>query len=264
MSRTGLGKCRLCLREGNLSNSHVIPEFLYLPMYDEKHRLLQIPADSSRSLVWQQKGLREHMLCALCENQLSRYEDYANHLLNGGPLPVTTTENTEFHAVCENVDYRMFKLFQMSILWRAGVAASDFFRQVVLDSHGERLRAMLLADDPGQDQEYGCAMMALRQGDQILDMVRSPQRVEIGGNTCFRFIMGGFMWFFVGSEAPLGDELRVLFLQGNGRLPILKDDPRNLEFFELDRRLMAARRPDVEALTKKRKNDRKNKRRKKS
>ena len=31
--------CRLCKNDEPLQNSHVIPEFLYGPSYDEKHRI---------------------------------------------------------------------------------------------------------------------------------------------------------------------------------------------------------------------------------
>ena len=32
-------KCKLCLKENKLSRSHIIPEFFYKPLYDEKHRI---------------------------------------------------------------------------------------------------------------------------------------------------------------------------------------------------------------------------------
>jgi len=33
--------CRLCQKEKPLVQSHVIPEFLYRPLYDEKHRAVE-------------------------------------------------------------------------------------------------------------------------------------------------------------------------------------------------------------------------------
>jgi hypothetical protein len=197
--------------------------------------------------------LREYLLCASCDNQFGKHEDYAKYLLYGGRLPVADVENTDTHAVCEHVDYRAFKLFQMSILWRAGITSLPFFAQVTLDSHAETLRSMLLAGDPGPSQQYGCAMMALLDGHEICDMVRTPDRIEMEEEDCFRFIMGGFLWLFFLSQ-PTGDNpMSHLFIQENGRMCLLKDDIRNLEFFGLDRRLMAARKPDVEALTDRRK-----------
>lgn len=37
-----VSNCKLCLKEKELMFSHIIPEFFYEPMYDEKHRFMQI------------------------------------------------------------------------------------------------------------------------------------------------------------------------------------------------------------------------------
>ena len=57
--------CRLCRRESNLRFSHILPEFFYLPMYDELHRTMSVSSDEKEKLV--QKGFREYLLCQECE-----------------------------------------------------------------------------------------------------------------------------------------------------------------------------------------------------
>ena len=100
MSRFVSGTCRLCLTEQKICYSRIIPEFFFVPAYDQ-HRVLYLPANPSKPIRWQQKGLREYMLCPLCENQLSKYENYAKYLLHGGPYPLVAVENTGDHAICE-------------------------------------------------------------------------------------------------------------------------------------------------------------------
>jgi hypothetical protein len=50
------------------------------------------------------------------------------------------------------LDYAMFKLFHLSVLWRAGVSTREEFRNVKLGSHEDVIRQMLLRDDPGARQ----------------------------------------------------------------------------------------------------------------
>jgi len=61
---------------------------------------------------------------------------------------------------CGGIDYKLFKLFQLSLLWRAGVSDRPIFKEVALGRHQEILRRMLLDDDPGESHKYGCIMLA--------------------------------------------------------------------------------------------------------
>jgi hypothetical protein len=91
-----------------------------------------------------------------------------------------------------NLNYAKFKLFQLSILWRAGVSSS--FRQVQLGPHRERLRAMLLAGEPGSSQDYPTLMfMLLDEGRPVGDLIIEPSPARLDGHKCYRFIFGGMI-----------------------------------------------------------------------
>ena len=65
-------KCFLCLSEATLRASHVVPEFFYKPMYDEKHRFFTVSSDPERRDRMHQKGVRESLLCDDCEGRFAR------------------------------------------------------------------------------------------------------------------------------------------------------------------------------------------------
>lgn len=67
--------CKLCLEDHDLRRSHIIPEFLFRPLYDEKHRALTFRPDVTGKRVIQ-KGIRERLLCAKCESHLGKLESY--------------------------------------------------------------------------------------------------------------------------------------------------------------------------------------------
>ena len=69
------GICKLCNEMREIRYSHFIPEFLYLGIYNEKHKGLMFsnsPDSQRRKEI--QKGYREYLLCDSCENQFSKYE----------------------------------------------------------------------------------------------------------------------------------------------------------------------------------------------
>ena len=62
--------CRLCTLDRGLRNSHIIPESLYKPLYDKKHRAVHLTdfkgTNDYKKLKPLQKGLREKLLCNEC------------------------------------------------------------------------------------------------------------------------------------------------------------------------------------------------------
>ena len=136
--------CKLCQRQAKLVASHIIPEFLYKTLYDSKHRFQQVSADPAVSNQYKQKGFREPLLCEDCEQRLSVSEQYMSKLLNGGVPTIVSLDGRRIRF--RDIDYNKLKLFQISILWRAGVSSLPVFSQVQLGPHEPRLRHDLLTD----------------------------------------------------------------------------------------------------------------------
>ena len=186
-------------------------------MYDDIHRfhVLSSVPDLPDSMA--QKGLREKLLCGGCETHLSRFEKYARGVLSGG-VPLDYKKEGRVVQVY-GVDYTQFKLFQLSILWRAGVSTLQMFEKVELGPHESTLRRMLLESDPGYEHSYACIMFGLvDESGNRMDMIVQPRKIHIDGHACYRFIVGGFMWvFFVTNRKPTGS-YKVGFLKATGEL----------------------------------------------
>src|SRR5690554_1024049 len=127
------GVCLLCEESRELCNSHIIPEFVYKALYDDKHRFHTLSVSGSAPPSYGQKGLRERLLCASCETQLSVHERYVN-LLFTGQTQINVSRKGSLIEV-NGIDYRHFRLFGMSILWRAHVSNLPFFAAVDLGPH---------------------------------------------------------------------------------------------------------------------------------
>jgi len=52
--------CKLCNNEVPLRNSHIIPEFLYASLYDDKHRFYEISVDTTKKIHINKKALENN------------------------------------------------------------------------------------------------------------------------------------------------------------------------------------------------------------
>lgn len=212
--------CRLCSSDGELRFSHILPEFLYKPLYDEKHRFIGLKPEpepgANEDLL--QKGIREYLLCANCEQHLSKFERYASQVLR--ELPDTSREGPGAVVRVTGIDYTLFKLFQMSLLWRAGVSNQASFQSVYLGPHEQRLRHMILEGDPGIPLEYGCLLIRTRGPEKLDRFIKPPVHFRFLGHHGYLMILAGMIWVFVVSSHSGRIHEKGLFLAVNGTLPI--------------------------------------------
>ena len=220
-----MGKCRLCGNDRKLCKSHILPEFVYTPVYEEAvHRYFQISTKENDRPKSRPKGLYEELLCRECEDRIGAHESYAREVIYGG-TEIGCREETYGVSIAD-IDYPRFKLFQISILWRSGVSSREEFAGVDLGDHEGRMREMLLGNDPGEPAEFPCHLFySQKLMNELGDlMILPPDPIEIGGEVAYRVYMGGFFWvFFLGdcSQTASGAQL---FLSRDGVLPIVRAD----------------------------------------
>lgn len=193
--------CALCLEVRFLCESHVLSDFGYDTLYEQGIRRFYDLAGGPRPHVhYRQTGHWEHLFCEECEGFLNTLcEDYASRLLTtpGGIVVPPRGSKTLNQA-----EYRRFKLFQLSLLWRAHVARGEFFRQVDLGPfHAERLRTMLRAGDPGAPAEYPCVISAmLLDGQHRKDFMAPIFRAREGAHHVYAVSFFGFKWIYLVSS----------------------------------------------------------------
>lgn len=193
------GICKLCQKSGELRKSHIIPEFLFKNVYDGIHRATTVTSDISEPIKYTQQGLREFLLCQECEVKLSQYEGYGKRVLE--KIPSARSTSNGFYYIIPDVDYREFKLFMISILWRAGVSSDKFFSQVSLtEKHEARMRHMLLNNDPGETYDYGCILAESKEPIYIDKIIWSPVQGKYKGYRFYTFLIAGIFWCFIVSN----------------------------------------------------------------
>src|SRR3990167_159711 len=185
--------CKLCLQPKELRKSHIISEFEYKPLYDDKQRFYRLSSKKIKPGILQ-KGIREKLLCNECEKLRAESERYASLVMNGGIK--LGYEPFSGGVKITEVDYNKFKLHQMFVLWVASISTLPEFSAIKLhEDIEEKLRLKLLSEDPGHPHEYLCFVCALisKNRDPIRQIILPPSLIENEGIQWVRFIIGGLV-----------------------------------------------------------------------
>ena len=229
-----MGKCKLCGEEKELcKQSHIIPNFMYKDLFDEKNRMYAIQSEEGGI---KQKGIRQtgefeaNILCKGCDNgTLGKLERYASLILyDGYPKIIEHRKSPDgmTYTYCAELDYAKFKLFLLSLLWRASISSRPQFKEVHLGPHEERIRRMLFGGNPGEQLEYPCLIMTyLNREDYPSDLVTQPSQSKVDGGYIYKFLIGGMIYIFFVSKNIIQERLTDVVINPKGELKILHMPP---------------------------------------
>jgi hypothetical protein len=225
--------CRLCQEDRPLKNSHIIPEFFYKLIYNEKH---QLPGYERSGELLQgkplQKGIREKLLCGDCEQQLGRNEKYVREILFGGAE--IGLERLQDRLILSSLDYKKIRLFFLSLIWRMSVASEHVvWENVSLGPHEEVVRSMLKSEHTGEPWEYGfVCIIPLFEGQILDDWLLEPDCVRTDQGRFYRLVVGGCLYLFHVSKQRLSRRFSKLLIKKDGSWEILIKNAREIEFIK--------------------------------
>jgi len=212
--------CKLCgIPKKLIRKSHIIPDFMYKGMFDENHKLVLQPFRQGTVEKWEIKNPSDGeyeggLLCEECDNILlgHHYEDYASRVMYGGQLlenecPIFQ-RNISQHGIefikCKGLNYHKYKLFLLSILWRAGISTRPFFSEIKLDPiHENEIRKMLLSKDAGEVSKY--PIFILSYGNNLRlpkQLIAQPRQITATSELkSYSFMINGYLYFFYLNES---------------------------------------------------------------
>lgn len=225
--------CKLCRRDRPLVKSHIFPEWLYTPIFDDDEGIFDRITGKTRNRRTRPEVFHERLFCEKCEQRIGEWEGYAHDVFFGDVLGLKV-EDLGNRFIISGVNYTPFKLFQMSLIWRASISNRPEIHRINLGPHGERIREMLMEERPEKSHKYGSILffpsMSIQQMTE--DFFDPPERAteKFHGHTAYQAIFGGMVWMFIVSNHSevLPD---VMFLSENGRLPFLVIDVPDFESF---------------------------------
>lgn len=166
-----------------------------------------------------QKGVREYLFCEECEQHFNEHfeKPFRKSWVENCPLP-DPWETDQVHWI--NADYASFKLFHLSVLFRAGVSSLPTFAEVSLGPHEERLRTMLLNLDAGPEDKYPIFGYAVvhHKTSRVVQMVTKVQASKFDGRRCYGIMYGGVQWW-VCVASDKNHEFQKVALRHDGTMP---------------------------------------------
>jgi hypothetical protein len=216
---------------------------MYKGIFDVKHKLYKVDMKVAPKLIGRPSTgeYDRDILCADCDNNIiGKLESYASKVLFGGvPLKAKTIRNkygveyTEFSGI----DYSFLKLFLLSILWRASISKRDFFSEIKLGPHEEKIRKIIFEGDPRERDDYPILLLTHRNEPIFpTEYVANPRKTRLFNRIAYVFPIAGIYYIFVIAEDRIDDPLMdfslaryrevTIFHYPKGRIPKIFDVPR--------------------------------------
>jgi hypothetical protein len=222
--------CRLCGLEKQLIKAHIIPRKLYEPIREAS--IGEPPSDqvprvyvvgTSQKPKQFQSGIYDpSILCGECDGDLiGAWDNYGQTLL----VSLSSSENYLVDNVgktaaykIDTFDYKQLKLFFLSILWRAAITSDQFFAQINLGSWEEKLRNMILSQDPGSENDFSVVLFKY-EGD-LSEIMQNPTKQRQDGVNYYRFRFPKYGFLIKVDQRNFHSKLRPFILSPNQQLLI--------------------------------------------
>lgn len=232
-----MSKCKLCGEEKPLlKKSHIFPEFLHRELYDEKQRLMKInlmvePHGIGKVSKLPKGEYEQNLLCQECDgNRIGSFESYVGKILSNAEMPeeqkpecekIENEEGFEFLRI-NNIDYKLLKLFLLSILWRASISKRQTFREVSLGLYEEKIRMKLFENEPSTDNDIPIVVLSWNNDNVIPnDVIMQPMKHRYDGKTFYSLTFNGYIVQYFISENAIPEAFNDFRLKEDNSLSII-------------------------------------------
>ena len=214
--RSRIDTCRLCGNESRLCKSHILPRLAFRLSRQESGSVVSVLLDvtNQKEIRYTGLGWKEELLCSSCERKLSRVEDRIAKILRGRH-PVTIKAGSTINVdevgnaagggsvILQGLPYREWRLFGLSMLWRAAVSQIRPFQDVDLAEHELSLREAIRKGDPVPRTFFPFFNYLVVLDNKICKgIVTGPRDTKWDGMPAYELILGGVGWIFL-----IGDQL---------------------------------------------------------
>lgn len=234
------GICPLCNKEEQLIKSHIIPEGFYSNMYDSKRTAIYA-SKSRKKVKVVQKGTREFLLCQKCDGEIiGKYDKYAIEVIRD-KRHIKEKEYSNC-VIWDNLDYDKFKLFHLSVLWRANLAKENAKGVELSEENSNKIREYILSGKAPESYDYpvfGFELIdPLNNYENCNEIVTYGNKYEMlcistseTYSDTYVFIYGGIAWNYIVSKVKEDVFLERVALKKHGRILLQKENIRSFQPF---------------------------------
>lgn len=223
------GVCELCKEKKDLINSHIIPEGFYSKMYNSKGNMTYASKLRNRK-KYIQNGLKEFLLCKHCDGVIiGKYDKYAIEVIRD-----RKNVNEKEYSNCllwSDLDYDKFKLFHLSVLWRAHIAKDNFKGVNLPEEVANEIRGYILSGKAPEEYNYPVFGLYLvdyegnhKEFDGIVTSGNEYRLLNAPNTKTYAFIYNGIAWNYVISNVKHDEFFERLSLKEEGNIILQKQN----------------------------------------
>ena len=180
---------------------------MYKGLFNEKNFMSIVEYDSFKIVGKKPTGIYDkYILCQKCDNEvIGAYESYASKILQGENLSNKigikiknyVEEKGAGKLEVENIDYKKFKLFLLSILWRGHISKNNFFEDIDLgNKYGEEVRRMILEGNPKEETDFEIMVVMYKDSFVPAKMLVPTRKFRMNKSICYLIHIYGISFVF--------------------------------------------------------------------
>ncbi len=219
---TSCHECQRCGLTKKLVKSHVIPDnmnrVLRSVLGDNANApILTIDKGTGRTKRYPMGLYDKGILCKACDGTFSPWEEHAHQVFftkHAWTSLLFDSRNRPYCYTLRGGDYKKLKLCILSIIWRASIRSSPFFRNVNLDTAtNDAIKARLLVENPGSATEFTVRIAQYHSIDIPLAAFE-PREQTIGGIHYVVLYLPGYKILVQVDQGPLPADHDAILVPG--------------------------------------------------
>ncbi|MFC6674081.1 hypothetical protein [Marinobacterium aestuariivivens] len=221
--------CKGCDRDIKLIKAHAIPEAFFVGLRNEQDPPRVITDTAGVFPKRAPIGIYDNgILCRDCEDMFQKVDDYGQKLLlqdEENHVELKHNGRVDGYKV-EQVDYKLLKLFVLSVLWRASVSTQPFYAKVALGPYEEEIKKLIWSSDAGKNDQFSFVVSKFR-GAGVGRTILDPHRERWEGINYYRLYMYGYVFYIKVDKRPTPKLFRDFVLFDGEPLIIIGRDIHN-------------------------------------
>jgi hypothetical protein len=225
------GRCKLCLQDLHLKESHYLPAGIYKILRDVTEKNPNPWTLTAKTAIQTSRQMTARLLCCKCEQRLSTYGEnwvlrhcqrndgsfsLASNLASREPDVASETTTTRIYCAAKipEIDVSALAYFAASIFWRGSIHPwnSDGSIPVNLGPFREQFRQYLMGE---KDFPKDCALwVVVREGKETGRLTHVPVGERKGNFHMYRFPMPGLAFSIMVSKNIPANYREMCFVRG--------------------------------------------------
>lgn len=126
----------------------------------------------------------------------------------------------------EKFDYRLLKLFFVSILWRASLSTHEFYSRISAGPFEDLAKKLIWDCTPGEPEEFSCVLAKITDNN-IDKTILDPHPERWYGINYYRFYLYGYVFYMKVDKRPTPDFFKPFNIKNEAPLIIVGRDISN-------------------------------------